>query len=538
MENVDMEDAFANGSGGLTAAAGAGRSTFVNSRRRRDPTASQDDYGDGIPGNATVFVHTFGCGHNVSDGEYMAGLLTQAGYRVTDVFNHADVYLLNSCTVKSPSEEHFITMMNRVRATGKPLIVAGCVPQADPKNTQWDDVSVIGVRSIDRVAHVVYEALQGNCVRLIGTGEQQQTQRTQGSEELPSLDHPKVRRNKYIEIIPINVGCLNHCTYCKTKQARGDLRSWPISSITSRVRDVLREGVREIRLTSEDVGAYGVDIGTNIVSLLRSVVKELEGTNVMMRVGMSNPPYLLRHVDEFAKLLKHPNVYEFVHIPVQSGSNRILDAMQREYSVEEFLECVEHIRHIVPNVSIATDIICAFPGEGEREWHETMDLCKKILFPMMNITRFYPRRNTPAAAMKQISKEIAKQRTSELTEFFNSYRTYDNMVGEVHSVTLLEIAHDKHHLVGHTKNYVQVLVDPKDARMGDTVTVIITSTSKYSVVGRVLHSRWERLLAMTSSKVTGHQISWGMLGVFTVSTVSVAALFASGVTRAYRSRKQ
>ncbi|KEG15604.1 tRNA modification enzyme [Trypanosoma grayi] len=530
MGDVDIEDAF-NGSSNGARFTAATRPVLVNARRRKGPTEPHENYGEGIPGNATVFVHTFGCGHNVSDGEYMAGLLAQAGYRVTDAFNHADVYLLNSCTVKNPSEEHFISMMNRVRATGKPLVVAGCVPQADPQNTQWDDVSVIGVRSIDRVGHVIHEALQGNCVRLIGVHEQQEQEQEQKTHELPPLDLPKVRRNRFIEIIPISVGCLNHCTYCKTKQARGDLRSWPVESIVTRVRAVLQEGVKEIWLASEDTGAYGIDIGTDVVHLMRAVASELEGTNVMMRVGMSNPPYLLRQVDEFAAILSHPNVYEFVHIPVQSGSNRILDAMQREYTVEEFCECVYRIRSIVPGVTIATDIICAFPGEGEPEWRETMVLCENVRFPVLNITRFYPRRNTPAAAMKQILTETAKQRTTELTSFFNSYRTYDCLVGEVHRITLLETAHDKHHLVGHTKSYVQVLVDPAEARMGDTVTVVIISATKYSVVGRVLQSRWDRLTvtaaaAAAAAATTVRSGRWRTLtGVAFVAAAAAAAVY-------------
>ncbi|SCU69439.1 tRNA modification enzyme, putative [Trypanosoma equiperdum] len=483
----DIEDFFCNSS--LSAPRG-NCAQNVNSRRRR---VVREDYGPGIPGNATIFVHTFGCGHNVSDGEYMAGQLVESGYNVTDEFGQADAYLLNSCTVKNPSEEHFVSMMNRVRDTGKPLIVAGCVPQADPTNKQWGDVSVVGVRSIDRVSYVVQEALQGNCVRLLGETEDQR--QSNESNELPALDLPKVRRNKYIEIIPISVGCLNNCTYCKTKQARGDLRSYPVEVIVDRVREVVRDGVKEIRLTSEDSGAYGIDIGTDVVYLLRAVAVELEGTDVMLRVGMSNPPYLLRHVDGFATVLKHPNVYEFVHIPVQSGSDSILQTMLREYTVEEFFMCIDSIRAAVPKATVATDIICAFPGEGESEWQETMELCKRAKFEVINITRFYPRRNTPAAAMKQIPTDVAKHRTTELTNFFNSYRTFDSMVGEVHNVTLLETAHDKHHLVGHTKNYVQVLVDPAQARMGESVVVVITSATKYSVMGRVLRSRWERLSA-------------------------------------------
>ena len=434
-------------------------------------------HGGDVPGDATVFVHTFGCGHNVSDGEYMAGQLAETGYRITDDFQNADCYLINSCTVKNPSEDHFVTMMRRAKATGKPVVVAGCVPQGDPKNPEWADISVIGVRHIDQVAEVVQDALRGNTTRLMSN---------ETRESIPKLAMKKIRRNKYIEIIPINVGCLNFCTYCKTKHARGNLKSWPVEEIVARVKEVVVEGVREIRMTSEDTGAYGIDIGTNVVVLLQEIVKVLEGTDVMLRVGMSNPPYLLRQLEGFAKILLHPNVYEFIHIPVQSGSNAVLTAMRREYSVEEFYQCVDTFRRIVPKVSIATDIICAFPGEGEVEWRETMDLCSTIQFPVLNISRFYSRRGTPAASMPQVPTDISKRRSAELTKLYNSYTCYDDLIGTIHKVHLLEVAHDKHHLVGHTKGYAQVLVDPKEAALGDMVWVKVTSTSKYSVKATVI----------------------------------------------------
>lgn len=477
-------------------ASGAQNLPTVNPRE--NPKRQREKHGNDVPGDATIFVHTFGCGHNVSDGEYMAGQLVDHGYRITDDFKSADCFLINSCTVKNPSEDHFVTLVRRAKESGKPVVVAGCVPQGDPQGKEWSDVSVIGVKQIHQAASVVEEALRGHIVRAI---DEKETSHAGGRRQvvreevlpivaetipLPRLDLPKVRRNNFIEIIPINVGCLNNCTYCKTKQARGDLQSWPVDEIVNRVRQVVLEGVREIRLTSEDVGAYGIDIGTDIVQLLLAVSKEVERTDVMIRVGMSNPPYLLRHVGAVAEILKHKNFFEFIHIPVQSGSNAILDSMKREYTVEEFLECVDGFRAILPSISIATDIICAFPGEGEAEWEDTMSLCRRVQFPVVNISRYYARRGTPAAAMPQIRTDIAKKRTVELTNFFNSYETYGQVVGTKHWIWLLEVAHDKHHLVGHTKNFAQVLVDPAEASLGDFVEVSITSSTKYSVQGVVL----------------------------------------------------
>ncbi len=232
-----------------------------------------------IPGaGRTVYVKSYGCGHNTSDGEVMA-LLQRAGYNVTGSLAapRIDAFLINSCTVKSPSESSFRALVAECRQRGGEVVVTGCVPQADAKTAeqQWGDVSVIGVQQIERVVEVVDEALRGNRVHLLGRSKKNK----------PSLDLPKIRRNQFVEIIPINLGCLGACTYCKTVHARGSLTSYTREQVVSRVRQSVAEGVREIRLTSEDAGAYGRDIGTNIAELLRDVLEAVPD-GVMVKLGM------------------------------------------------------------------------------------------------------------------------------------------------------------------------------------------------------------------------------------------------------------
>jgi threonylcarbamoyladenosine tRNA methylthiotransferase CDKAL1 len=183
-----------------------------------------------VPGVQTVFMKTQGCAHNVSDGEYMAGLLTAHGYTITDVWDeNVDVFLFNSCTVKGPSQDSFLNMLAKAKSSGAAVVAAGCVPQGDPDRKDLQDVSIVGARQIHRVVEVVEEAAKGNTVRLLG-------QRVR-----PALDLPKIRRNALVEIVPISMGCLNHCTYCKTKHARGDLVSYLPDAITGRVREVINE---------------------------------------------------------------------------------------------------------------------------------------------------------------------------------------------------------------------------------------------------------------------------------------------------------
>ncbi|CAH2013367.1 unnamed protein product [Acanthoscelides obtectus] len=226
--------------------------------------------GDNIPGIQKIYIKTWGCAHNSSDSEYMAGQLAAYGYELVEDKTLADLWLLNSCTVKNPSEDHFRNEIETGKKQGKHIVLAGCVPQGAPKSSFVQGLSIIGVQQIDRVVEVVEETLRGNTVKLLGT-KKENGKKSGGA----SLLLPKVRRNPLIEIIAINTGCLNQCTYCKTKHARGDLGSYPPEEIIARAKLAFEEGVVEIWLTSEDTGTYGRDIGTSLPELLWKLVEVL-----------------------------------------------------------------------------------------------------------------------------------------------------------------------------------------------------------------------------------------------------------------------
>uniref|UniRef100_A0A0P4WFE8 tRNA-t(6)A37 methylthiotransferase n=2 Tax=Scylla olivacea TaxID=85551 RepID=A0A0P4WFE8_SCYOL len=457
-------------------------------RRKRTPAAAKEgeeeevrcqDICDSIvPGTQSVFVKTWGCAHNSSDGEYMAGQLAAYGYRIVEDKHAADMWLLNSCTVKNPAEDHFRNEIKAGREAGKKVVVAGCVPQGAPRSEFLEGLSVIGVQQIDRVVEVVEETLKGNSVRLLGQ-KKEAGKKTGGA----SLLLPKVRRNPLIEIISINTGCLNQCSYCKTKHARGELGSYSIEEVVERARQSFSEGVCEVWLTSEDTGAYGRDIGVTLPQLLWRLVEVIpEGCR--LRLGMTNPPYILDHLKDIAEIMKHPRVYAFLHVPVQSGSDGVLGEMKREYTVKDFSTVVDFLKERVPGITIATDIICGFPTETEEDFQETLQLCSKYKFPSLFINQFYPRPGTPAARMKRIPTQEVKNRTRRLTELFQSYRPYDHKLGERQTVLVTEESHDKQHWVGHNKFYEQVLVPKKDNFLGKLVEVEIMETGKHYMRGR------------------------------------------------------
>ncbi|TMW66099.1 hypothetical protein Poli38472_003864 [Pythium oligandrum] len=441
-------------------------------------TSETSAMGDGgaaqVPGTQKIWLKTYGCSHNVSDSEYMQGVLASYGYRFTEKAEDAQLWLLNSCTVKDPSQAAFMHLVLKAKTEGKAVVVAGCVPQADRHLKGLEGVSMVGIQQVDRVVEVVEETLKGHTVRLLS------------KNRLPELDLPKIRKNPMVEIIPLSTGCLGACTYCKTRHARGKLGSYTPEVIVSRAQKVIEEGVTEIWLSSEDTGAYGIDIGTDLPTLLRKLIQVVPN-GVMLRVGMTNPPYILEHLDAIAEILNHDSVYSFLHVPVQSGSDDVLLAMNREYTVGEFSRVADLLIEKVPLVTLATDIICGFPGETEEHFDETMALVEKYKFHIMNISQFYPRPGTPAAKMRRVPTQVVKNRSRRLTKLFEVFDPYPGLVGTVQKVWInTEISDDQNYTVGHTKNYTKVLLKRDDTLMGCTAQVKILSSARFHVSGEVL----------------------------------------------------
>ena len=376
----------------------------------------------------------------------MAGQLEAYGYDLVDAPEDADVWVVNTCTVKNPSQSAMNTVISKGRASGKKLVVAGCVPQGDKNAKELEDLTLLGVTQIDRVVEAVERTLDGESVRMLE------------KKTLPSLDLPKVRRNAHVEILPLSTGCLGQCTYCKTKHARGELGSYAPEALVARVQTAVAEGVSEVWLSSEDTGAYGLDIGTDVTRLFRDLVAALpDDGSCMLRLGMTNPPYILAHLDAVAEAMRHPSVYAFLHVPVQAGSDSVLERMRREYTVAEFEKVVDVLTEKVPGITIATDIICGFPGETAEDWERTMDLCRKYEFAELHLSQFYPRPGT-AARMKRVDTKEVKRRSRELTAYIESYRPHDHLVGTEQRVWVTDVAKDGTSLVGHTKSYAQVLL--------------------------------------------------------------------------------
>jgi len=337
-----------------------------------------------------VFVKSFGCSTNLADGEVLAGCLAEAGYKLVNSVTSADVIIYNTCAVKGPTENRIIEILKRVPANKK-VIIAGCLPLINferlCKEVRFD--GIVGPAAGDRIVEVVKRVLNGErVVALEGAVNAK-----------PSLNLPRLRLNPVISIIPINYGCLGTCAYCCVVFARGRLRSYGVQEIVERVKKDLAMGVQEFWITSQDTACYGRDRGMNLAELLNALC-DVEGS-FRVRVGMMTPNMVMDILGDLIQAFKNEKIFKFIHLPVQCGDDQILERMRRFYSVEGFKRIVNAFRASFPEMTLATDVICGFPGEDEEAFEKTLQLIGEVKPDIVNVSKFFARPRTAAAEMQE-----------------------------------------------------------------------------------------------------------------------------------------
>ena len=383
---------------------------------------------------------------NQADSEIMQGILNKAGYEIEE---DGDLIIINTCTVKDQTIKNFKKFLEQYK--DKKVILAGCIAQ-----TQKLDYSCVGTDQIHKIVEVVEETLEGNIVSMIKR------------EKNERLNLPKIRKNDIIEIIPICQGCLDRCSFCQTKAARGHLYSYSVEGIVKQMKNAIKEGAKEIWLTSQDNGAYGKDIGTNLCGLLKELLK-IEG-EYKIRIGMGNPNHLIDMVDEIFDILQHPKMFKFIHIPVQSGNNQVLKDMNRRYTVEQFIDICNKLK----GITLATDIIVGFPTETEEQFLETLNLVNKIKFDVINISKYSARPNTPASKMKQLHQGIINDRSKRLTELFKEISLERNEAwNEWQGEVLIDDTN-----MGRNFAYKPIVFDSKKI-LGETVNVKVKEVTTF-----------------------------------------------------------
>ncbi len=351
-----------------------------------------------------IYIETYGCTANKADSESLAGLLKTSGFEFTDSPDSSDLIVINTCIVKTPTEQRMKRRIQDLSKLGKPVIVAGCMTKISQRDIERlnPSASMIGPDSIYNITSCVESALKGKKNVFVKDERRDKTK------------FPKVALKKGIGIVTISIGCLGNCSYCITKFARGKLKSYTIPGIVDQITRLISEGCKEIHLTSEDNGCYGLDIGTNLSELLK-VVSEIEG-EFLIKVGMMNPVHIKDDstLSELVSVFKRPKIKKFIHIPVQSGSDRILKLMRRGYVVKDVENIVQKFRNDIPDIYLSTDVIVGFPGETDDDFKMSICMLKKLGFDNVNISRFGSRPGTDAEKMEQIDERIIIERSKAL----------------------------------------------------------------------------------------------------------------------------
>ena len=396
-----------------------------------------------------VHVESYGCTRNKADGEIMEAILVRSGYELAETPESADYVVVNTCAVKDPTEKHMRERIKELLDSGKRVIVTGCLTHVNPSAIDPRVSGILGVKSIDRIAEAIGVAERGGkLVSVEGWRER----------SIDKLELPRLWKNGVAFVVPISEGCLNACTYCATRFARGVLKSYRPELVVRWVKEALARGYREIQLSSEDTGCYGFDIGTNLAKLLDEITA-IEG-DFRVRVGMMNPNHAIKILDELIEAYMSEKVYKFLHLPVQSGDNDVLKRMGRTYTVEEFEEIVREFRRKVPGLNLNTDIIVGFPGETDEAFENTVELVKRVRPDKINVSRYSRRPGTIAAKWKQIPGWKVKERSRELhrLRLAIAYEINRSYVGKRVEV-LVHGKGKKGGVEGRTFNYKDIIVD-------------------------------------------------------------------------------
>jgi MiaB-like tRNA modifying enzyme len=365
---------------------------------------------------ARYHIETYGCTANRGESRQIERALRDGGHAPAEGPADADVAILNSCTVVEKTERNMLRRAEELEEETAELIVTGCMALA-----QGEEFREAGIDA--QVLHwdeVPTAAMNGECP-------------TPTPDAEPVLDG-------VIGILPIARGCMSDCSYCITKRATGKIDSPPIEENVEKARALIHAGAKEIRITGQDTGVYGWDDGERVLHELLERICDIEG-DFRVRLGMANPKGVHGIREELAEVFaENDELYDFLHVPVQSGSNSVLGDMRRQHQVEEFVEVVETFDETLDDWTLSTDFIVGFPTETGADHEQSMALLREVRPEKINVTRFSKRPGTDAADMKGLGGSIKKERSKAMSELKMEVvgEAYESMVGEERHVLAVE----------------------------------------------------------------------------------------------------
>lgn len=419
-----------------------------------------------------MYIETYGCALNKADSALMKSLISRAGHEVIDDLNSADVVIINTCTVRKDSEEKVLRRIKQLSSVlgNRKLIIAGCMVATQPYTVKQvaPTASLISPQNIDKIVDVIESSSVVNLI--VG---------------IRNTSLLTCYVDGVIATIPIAEGCLGDCSFCIVKLARKRLRSYKPHLVINAVREAVVSGAKEVELTAQDTASYGIDLGeVDLPKLVRLVINSVDG-DYMIRIGMANPDTLAPIIDEFIEVLKDPHVFKYVHIPLQSGDDRVLKIMKRRYTVDDFISLVREIKRKIPGVSIATDIIVGHPGEDDEAFENTVRVINELQIDKVHVAQYTPRPRTEAASMPQVSEVLKKMRSTILVKTIEELGMKINKeyIGSIVKTLITSKGFRDGTVVGRAFNYKPVIVR-ESLSLGALVNVVIKDATFFDLRGK------------------------------------------------------
>ena len=427
-----------------------------------------------------VFIKNFGCSSNMADGEVLAGCLTKAGFQLATSETESDLIIYNTCAVKGPTENRIINTLKNA-PKHKKILIAGCLPKISferlCREVHFD--SAVGPAVGNEIVNIVKRVLAGE--KIVDLNE---------VKEKPLLSLPRYKSNPVVSVVPVNFGCLGSCSYCCVVFARGPLRSYGIKEVVERVKSDYAAGAKEFWITSQDTASYGRDLGTDLAELLEAI-GGLAG-DFRVRVGMMTPNLVTEMLTRLITAFDNPKIFKFLHLPVQSGDDIVLQYMRRFYTAAEFKRIVETFRYEFPQLTLATDVIVGFPGETEKAFEKTLELLEAAKPDVVNVSKFFARPKTVAARIKDglVDREEIKRRSTVVADLAKRLSVERNRrwVGWTGEVLVDEKGKVEGSWIGRNFAYKPIAIKNADNMLGKTLQVKVVEACGTYLKGELTES--------------------------------------------------
>lgn len=414
-----------------------------------------------------VYLEVYGCTANKSDASLIRGLLKEKNHQITTFMNEAEVLILITCTVIGTTEQRMVSRLREFKKFGKQVIVTGCMAsiQSDLIKSIMPQAKILSPEFTQHIIDII-EKTKFDLLK---------KDRKIGPKDFEDITSP----------ISIAEGCMFSCSYCITSLARGKLNSFTKDEIVNDILQALNQNCKEIRLTAQDTASYGLDINSNLGELL-SFLTNIEG-KYRIRVGMMNPYTALKNLDSIIKGFEDKKVYKFLHLPVQSGDNEILNLMERKYIVKDFIKIVNDFNEKYPDITLSTDIMVAFPTESDEQYQNSIELINKIKPDIVNVTRYSARPMTKAKNMAgRVNTKVAKERSKNLVEIIKKIAIGNNEKHHGKTYNILVIKRWKKDVfMGRAENYKPVVINEK-VEIGEFVNLEIIDSDAIHLFGKLI----------------------------------------------------